>query len=179
MDKLAHVDETWTLFLDRDGVINERNFEGYILDYKDFHFKETVLSSAKKLFARFKYVIVVTNQQCVAKGLITQVELDQIHAQMCAEFQRNDAKIDKVYAATERKGAEPFMRKPFLKMAELACLDFPEIDLRKAIMVGDTDSDVQFGRNNGMKTVLIKSKETNQVVPDLSIDRLEELMDYI
>ena len=65
-----NLDSSWTLFLDRDGVINERNFEGYILDKKSFIFKKGVLEVSASLFSKFKYVIVVTNQQCVGKGLI-------------------------------------------------------------------------------------------------------------
>ena len=87
MEKLAHVDVSWTLFLDRDGVINERVFGGYILDYTDFRFKEGVLESSKELFKKFTRVIVVTNQQCVAKGLISIEQLEELHQQMKEDFE--------------------------------------------------------------------------------------------
>jgi FMN phosphatase YigB (HAD superfamily) len=46
-------------------------------------------------------------------------------------------------------------------------------------MVGDTDSDVRFGKNLGMKTVLIRSEEKTSVVPDLELNRLVDLIDFI
>jgi D-glycero-D-manno-heptose 1,7-bisphosphate phosphatase len=179
MKKLAQVDVGWTLFLDRDGVINERIFGGYILDYTDFRFKEGVLESSKVLFKKFTRVIVVTNQQCVAKGLISEVELAVLHEKMLSDFQNEGATIDRVYAALELKDSAPFMRKPHPMMAELAKQEFPEIDFAKSIMVGDTDSDVRFGKNLGMKTVLIRSEEKTSVVPDLELKRLDELIDFI
>lgn len=179
MKKLAQVDVSWTLFLDRDGVINERIFGGYILDYTDFRFKEGLLESSKELFGKFARVIVVTNQQCVAKGLISELELAALHKKMVGDFQNAGATIDRVYAALEFKDSAPFMRKPHAIMAELAQQEFPEIDFTKSIMVGDTDGDIRFGKNLGMKTVLIRSEEKTSVVPDLELNRLGELIDFI
>ena len=127
MKKLAQVDVSWTLFLDRDGVINKRIFGGYILDYADFRFKEGVLESSKELFEKFTRVIVVTNQQCVAKGLISEAELAVLHEKMLGDFQNAGSTIDRVYAALELKDSAPFMRKPHPMMAELARQEFPEV----------------------------------------------------
>ncbi len=179
MDKLAHVDIGWTLFLDRDGVINERIFGGYILDYQDFRFKEGVLQASTELFMKFSRVIVVTNQQCVALEYITAEKLQLVHQEMVADFDKMNARIDRVFSAIERKGTAPFMRKPEVKMAEMAKAEFPEIDFHKSIMVGDTDSDLQFGKNLGMKTVLIRSAEKITIVPDLMLNRLGDLIDFI
>ena len=79
MGKLVHVNSSWTLFLDRDGVINERVFGAYILKYEDFRFKKGVLETSKELFGKFGRVIVVTNQQCVSKGLISKDSLNVLH----------------------------------------------------------------------------------------------------
>jgi phosphoglycolate phosphatase-like HAD superfamily hydrolase len=46
-------------------------------------------------------------------------------------------------------------------------------------MVGDTDSDIQFGKALGMFTILVRSKEKTQVIPDLSIDYLADLPKYL
>lgn len=179
MEKLAQVDVSWTLFLDRDGVINERIFGGYILDYADFRFKDEVLESSKELFEKFARVIVVTNQQCVAKGLISPLDLSLLHDKMILDFQKAGSTINRVFAAIELKDTAPFMRKPHAMMAEMAKQDFPEIDFTKSIMVGDTDSDMRFGKNLGMKTVLIRSEEKTSVEPDLELNRLGDLIDFI
>ena len=68
MMKDWNLDASWSLFLDRDGVINERVFGGYILNKMDFVFKEGVLETASELFRNFNRVCVVTNQQCIGKG---------------------------------------------------------------------------------------------------------------
>jgi D-glycero-D-manno-heptose 1,7-bisphosphate phosphatase len=179
MGKLARVDSSWTLFLDRDGVINERVFGGYILNYEDFLFKKGVLETSKELFGKFARVIVVTNQQCVSKGLISIDALSLLHQKMVQDFQDAGARIDHVYAAIEEKDKAPFMRKPNSKMAELAQKEFPEIDFNKSIMVGDTDGDLNFGKNLGMKTVLIRSEEMISVGPDLELDQLGDLIEFI
>jgi histidinol phosphatase-like enzyme len=64
-------------------------------------------------------------------------------------------------------------------MAELAQKEFPEIDFKKSIMVGDTDGDLNFGKNLGMKTVLIRSEEMTSVEPDLELDQLGDLIEFI
>jgi phosphoglycolate phosphatase-like HAD superfamily hydrolase len=64
-------------------------------------------------------------------------------------------------------------------MALEAQRQFPEIDFSRAVMVGDTDSDIRFGRELGMRTVLVESKEETTAVPDLSVNSLLELMNKL
>jgi D-glycero-D-manno-heptose 1,7-bisphosphate phosphatase len=173
------IDSTWSLFLDRDGVINERNWDGYILDFKDFVFKPNVVESLKFLTHFFSHTIIITNQQCVSKNLISVSELDEIHHQMLHEINANGGEITGIYAATEEKDKTPFRRKPNKTMGIEAQNQFPAIDFTKSIMVGDTDSDIQFGKNLGMKTILLKSAEINSIKADLEISSLTELVDYL
>ena len=134
-----------------------------------------MLEVSQSLFSKFKYVILVTNQQCVGKGLIGMENLDNIHDYMHSKLQQHDAAIDIVLVATELKGAEPFKRKPSKTMGYMAQETFNDIDFNKSIMVGDTDSDIHFGKNLGMKTVLIRSEEIISSEPDLVLDSLLEL----
>ena len=170
-----NVDSSWTLFIDRDGVINERIFDGYVLNKEDFIFKDGVVEVSKSLFSKFKYVIVVTNQQCVGKGLIRMENLENIHAYMMKQLNQYSAHIDLILVATELKGAGSFKRKPSKTMGYMAQDTFRDIDFTKSIMVGDTDSDIHFGKNLGMKTVLIRSEEITSSEPDLVVDSLLEL----
>jgi histidinol-phosphate phosphatase family protein len=173
------IDSTWSLFLDRDGVINERNWDGYILDFKDFIFKPNVVESLKFLTHFFSHTIIITNQQCVSKNLISVSELEEIHHRMLREINSNGGEITAIYAATEEKNKNPFRRKPNKTMGIEAQNQFPAIDFTKSIMVGDTDSDIQFGKNLGMKTILLKSAEINSIKADLEISNLTELVDYL
>lgn len=177
--KKLKVDTSWTLFLDRDGVINERNFHGYITHPKEFVFCENVKETLPLLNTFFKHAIVITNQQGVAKGIMSESNLEQVHRYMLESIEKSGGKIDKIYSAINLKGADDDRRKPKTNMALEAKNDFPEIDFLKSIMVGDTNSDILFGKKNGMKTVLIRSKENITEVADFEIDSLDELLDLI
>jgi histidinol-phosphate phosphatase family protein len=176
---LFNVDHTWTLFLDRDGVINKRIFGGYVLNTDSFEFEPGVMSALKMANQRFGKIIVVTNQQCVALGLLSELALAQIHQDMITEVFSTGGRIDAVYAAIDLKTATPNRRKPNSAMALEAQRQFPEIDFSRSVMVGDTDSDIRFGKQLGMKTVLVDSKEVTEEVPDLSVNSLLELMNNL
>lgn len=169
------IDKTWTLFLDRDGVINERIMGGYVTKVDDFHFLDGAPEAIARLSKRFFRTIVVTNQQGIGKGLMTERNLLEIHTYMCDQVHIAGGKIDKCYFAPNLKGAEDDMRKPGPAMAELAKMQFPEIEFKHAVMVGDTDSDIQFGKNLGMKTVRIQTEEPIGLEADLTVNSLEEL----
>ncbi len=170
------VDATWTLFLDRDGVINKRNFDGYITEVKSFEFLPDVPSAIASLSTIFHRIIVVTNQQGIGKGLMSERNLLEIHTYMNDEIYAAGGKIDKCYFAPNLKGAEDDMRKPGPAMAELAKMEFPEIEFSRCVMVGDTDSDILFGKNLGMKTVRVRSQEKADVPADIEVDGLHELV---
>lgn len=173
------VDKSWTLFLDRDGVINERKFGGYITSVDEFKFQNGVLDAFSLFNETFGNIIVVTNQQCIAKGIISIDQLELIHEHMKNEIKSAQGRIDAIYIAKEQKGGPPFDRKPHPTMAIMAKENYPRIDFNKSIMVGDTDSDIEFGKNLGMKTVLILSEEVTKSTPDISINNLGELCDYL
>ncbi|HIP32134.1 MAG TPA: HAD-IIIA family hydrolase [Crocinitomicaceae bacterium] len=168
------LDHTWTLFLDRDGVINERVFGGYITKVEDFQFIPQTLEAIRKLTDFFHLTFVVTNQQGVGKGLMTERNLLEIHAYMCNEIRREGGRITKCYFAPNLRDAEDDMRKPGPVMGELAKMEFPEIDFKRCVMIGDTDSDILFGKNLGMKTVRIKTEEPIGIEADMTVESLNE-----
>ncbi len=147
------IDKTWTLFLDRDGVINLHYPNDYVKHWDEFIFLENAVESINKLSHFFKRIIVVTNQQGVGKGLMTQQDLDFIHEEMRKEIRKQGGNIHAVYAATGLASPDNKLRKPDIGMAIQATKDFEGLDLSKSIMVGDSITDLQFGRNAGMKTI--------------------------
>ena len=169
------IDSSWSLFLDRDGVINERLFGAYALNKQDFIFKEGVLEIGAELFSRFSRVFVVTNQQCIGKGMVTSMVIDELHQWMVSEFRKYGANINKVYVAPEINNAASTRRKPNPSMGFEAKKQYSDIDFSKSIMVGDTDSDIEFGKKLGMKTVLVRSKEQCNSFPDIKVSSIEEL----
>lgn len=172
MIDFTEIDKTWTLFLDRDGVINTRIPNGYVTKKEDFVFLSNVKGSISAICRLFCRVIVCTNQQGVAKGFMTKEELDDIHEYMQDKIGEYGGFIDGVYSACELASDENNTRKPKPFMAEQAKKDFPEIDFSKSIMIGDTDSDIKFGKNLGMKTILVVSDEIVTELPDYEIDSL-------
>ena len=63
-------DSSWTLFLDRDGVINEREDGGYITKVEDFSFVPGSIKAIEKLSNIFGRIVIVTNQAGIGKGLM-------------------------------------------------------------------------------------------------------------
>jgi histidinol-phosphate phosphatase family protein len=179
MTAFPQIGPGWTLFLDRDGVINERIFDNYVLDWAAFHFTDGLLANAAQIGAAFEHIVVVTNQQCIAKGLLSEQALDAIHQQMIDALQKAGLHIDIVLAATEFKNGQAQRRKPNTKMAFEAQAAFPNIDFQKSIMVGDTNTDILFGKKLGMYTVLVESIEKVKAAPDLKIAHLSELSRYL
>lgn len=170
------IDETWTLYLDRDGVINERIMSGYVKNLSEFHFLPEVPESIAKLSTIFGNVFVVTNQQGIGKGLMTESNLLEIHTYMQEEVKKKGGEITKCYYAPGIASPKNEMRKPKPGMALLSQRQFKNIDFNKAVMVGDSDSDMIFGQNLGMKTVRVRTVEPIGVNADLTVESLSELV---
>jgi len=169
------IDNSWTLFLDRDGVINERIFSGYVQKPDEFVLRNDFGKIAAFLAQKFQLILVVTNQQGIAKGLMSERNLFDVHDYMIGQIEKVKGRVDHIYFASNAKGDILDRRKPNPAMAMEAKVSFPQIDFNKSIMIGDTDSDIRFGQELGMKTVLLRSKEKVSVQADLEIDSLEEL----
>ena len=166
---VKQIDKSWTLFLDRDGVINDEKVGEYVLHWGEFIFSKGVLDTFKKLSTVFGKIIVVSNQRGVGKGLMTETDLQTIHLEMQREVEIVGGKIDKIYYCTE-KDDKCFNRKPNPGMALQATEDFPEIDLTKTVMVGNKPSDMRFGRAAGMFTVFVTTTNPGQPFPHADID---------
>jgi histidinol-phosphate phosphatase family protein len=172
------VNETWTLFLDRDGVINEEKEQSYVFRYDEFVFYEGVLEALRLLTGRFAYFVVVTNQRGVGKGLMTADDLRDIHQKMTAAIVKAGGRIDRVYYCDSLSDEHP-NRKPNPGMAFEAIKDLPGIDLTRSIMVGNNISDMEFGKNAGMHTVFLRTTNPDQSLPHASIDlSFDSLLDF-
>lgn len=169
MLNLKEIDTNWTLFLDRDGVINHEKFEDYIYTYDEFIFFEGVPEAMHLFNPRFARIIIVTNQRGVGKGWMTEPALMDIHNHMLKDIEAAGGRIDAIYYCTSLNNSDP-NRKPQPGMAFTAKKDFPEIELRKSIMVGNNLSDMEFGRNAGMHTVFLKTTHTDLLLPHPAID---------
>jgi len=154
-----NINQQWTLFLDRDGVINQKLAGDYVKDIAEFRFIEGSEEAIRRLNALFGITVVVTNQQGIGKGLMSEDDLSAVHQYMLQELDTLGATIDKVYHCPELAEKKSNCRKPNTGMAEEARKDFPAIDFKSAVMVGDSISDMQMGKRVGMITVYIHPDE--------------------
>lgn len=156
MSLIEHFKE-WSLFLDRDGVINEKLEGNYVKNWNEFIFITGSLEAIAGLANIFKRIIIVTNQRGVGLGIMTEQILNEIHDKMLYEVGKASGRIDRIYYCTEiDESAE--CRKPNIGMGLKAKDDFPEIKFSKSIMIGDSISDMEFGLKLGMKNVYCNSK---------------------
>mgnify|MGYP002479302545 CR=1 FL=1 len=162
-------DKSWTLFLDRDGVINVEKKDGYVLSQEEFYFESGVFEALRLLQAIFGHVLVVTNQRCVGKGLITTQQLDALHRWMCKEIESHGGRIDRIYYCPDVEEDSP-CRKPQTGMALRARQDFPDIAFHRSVMVGNHFSDMQFGKQLGMYTVFIAPADESFSKPHPLVD---------
>lgn len=149
------INNSWTLFLDRDGVINRQKADDYVRNWDEFEFLPGVVEGFPLLNAVFGHIFIVTNQQGIGKGLMSADDLDNIHQRMLEIIARSGGKIDQVYVSPYLSQSRHFDRKPSIGMALKARKEFG-IDLKKSVMAGDSLTDMIFGRRAGMITVLIR-----------------------
>lgn len=167
-----------SLFIDRDGVINKRNFNGYITQISEFEFLPNVIEAFIILRPKFDNIFIVTNQQGVAKKLMSVQDLNSIHDFMLSSLLTENINIQEVFCCTHLESENCDCRKPKIAFFEKATNKYPNINKEKSFMVGDTISDMMFGRNSGIKTVLISEnpiiEKKNQNLIDYSYKSLYE-----
>lgn len=165
---IENIDKTWTLFLDRDGVINELLEGQYVRSLNEWTYTENAVKAMVKLSNYFKHTFVVTNQQGIGKGIMTEEELAIVHAQLSKDVEEGGGKIDNIYHAPQLATQYHSFRKPRTGMAKQAQKDFPAVDFRKSIMVGDFVTDMQFAKKLGMLKVFIQKQ--GKAPKDIKVD---------
>jgi len=180
--KLA-ITDGWNLFLDRDGVINVRIPGNYVSTWDDFTFIPGALEALALLDSLMGRILVVSNQQGIGKGVMTPGAVAAIHARMIEEVQRRGGRIDAVYVSPNLEEEFSFSRKPNIGMALKARKEFPEIRFPKSLIVGDSLSDMLFGRRIGMKTVFLSThlpdiRKSHKLI-DLAFPDLLSFAQYI
>ncbi|MBS1948254.1 MAG: HAD-IIIA family hydrolase [Bacteroidetes bacterium] len=178
MLNLKQIDKSWTLFLDRDGVINHEKEQDYIYHYGEFVFYDGAREALKIFSGTFSLIIIATNQRGIGKGLMTEKNLQAIHENMVCDIKKAGGRVDKIYYNISLDNDHP-LRKPQPGMALLAKKDFPQIDFSRSIMVGNNLSDMLFGKNAGMHTVFLKTTSPEQELPHEAIDlSFNSLIDF-
>jgi D-glycero-D-manno-heptose 1,7-bisphosphate phosphatase len=170
-------------FLDRDGTINQKlPDDQYVTRWEQVHFLPEVAKAIGLLNRSGYLVIVVSNQRCVAKGLISSAALESIHQRMCDELAAHGARIDYVYYCPHEEYPPCSCRKPEPGLL-LTAARIHEVDLSASWMIGDSESDVEAGRNAGCRTARVLTNG-NRIIhnPDVVglslLDTVEKLMTW-
>ena len=149
-----------TLFLDRDGVVNVKLEARYVRNSNEFEFMHGALVAISKLTKLFKRILIVTNQQGIGKGIMTEDDLNFLHSFMNSEIGKLNGKIDKIYFCPHLDTENCNCRKPNPGMINKAIADFPEIDLQNSYLIGDSDSDIEAGNRMKLNTVKVDNEYT-------------------
>ena len=149
-----------TLFLDRDGVINQKLEGRYVTNFNEFVFVKNSDLAIRKLHKIFKRILIVTNQQGIGKGIMTENDLNLLHLQMQRKLNPDFDLIDKIYFCPCLEGDSCNCRKPKTGMLEEAKLDFPEIIIKNSFLIGDSKSDIEAGNKFGLKTIKVNETYT-------------------
>ncbi|MFZ0821201.1 MAG: HAD family hydrolase [Candidatus Acidiferrales bacterium] len=168
-------------FLDRDGVINRKapTPDQYITRWEEIQILPGAVEAIALLNQAGFRVIVVTNQRCVAHGLITVAELERLHKRLCDSLAGAGAIIDAVYFCPHELQPPCNCRKPQPGML-LEAARTHEIDLTVSWMIGDSNKDIEAGRNAGCKTAqLLSENETGNDNADVVAQSLLEATDQI
>jgi D-glycero-D-manno-heptose 1,7-bisphosphate phosphatase len=142
------------VFLDRDGVINQKapTEDEYVTRWEQVDILPGVAEAVARLNGAGFHIYVVTNQRSVAKGLITATELEVIHVQLCRSLAEAGARVDGIYYCPHDLEPPCDCRKPQPGMLFEAARSH-DIDLTISWMIGDSEKDVEAGKRAGCRTV--------------------------
>lgn len=159
------------LFLDRDGIINQRLVGDYVRTPEQFVLLSEVLpimTSARQCGYK---LILITNQQGVGKGLMTTADLDAVHKAMQSQLDEHGVRLDAIYVCADLASSNSPRRKPAPGMLLEAIADFG-LDPAQCWFLGDSISDAQAGKSAGVRTALVGEFATDDadiIAPSLAL----------
>jgi D-glycero-alpha-D-manno-heptose 1-phosphate guanylyltransferase len=169
------IDKSWTLFLDRDGVFNHQIINDYVKQVHELKIIDGVPQAIADFTKIFGKLLMVTNQQGVGKGLMTIDDLDHLNGYIVNLCETYGGKIEKIYFAPQLREENSNYRKNGTGMGLHAKFDFPDIDFSKSILIGDSESDIEFGTKLGMKTVMLRNNRNLTTNADYIFENLHQV----
>lgn len=168
------------VFLDRDGVINRKIENGYVTKYEEFIFEREVKETLRGLHANGFQVIVITNQQCIGKKILTQEKLAEIHKKMSENVKKSGGEILDIFVCPHLASDNCDCRKPKPGMLLQAAKKY-NIQLGKTFFIGDSLTDVQAGKAAGTKTIFLKPMNEPEKLSsaDATFENLGDAINYV
>jgi D-glycero-D-manno-heptose 1,7-bisphosphate phosphatase len=165
------------IFLDRDGTIM-RDVD-YCGDPNDVELLPGIPEALRKLRKSGYKLIVITNQSGIARGYFTEKQYRTVEAEVSRQI--GEDLIDATYFCPHLPNAGCKCRKPSPEMILNAARDH-NVDLARSFFIGDKESDLECGRNAGVKTILIRTgygKEIDGNLADFVAQDLGQAADII
>ncbi|MCE9613463.1 MAG: HAD family hydrolase [Lentisphaerae bacterium] len=166
------------VFFDRDGIVNVSppKAEYYVLSVDRFFLIPQFVEALGVAAARGYAAVIVTNQKCVARGLITMAGIDAIHAHLRGLLQQAGLALTDIYVCPH--GDEHPDRKPNPGMLLRAAHDH-RLDLARSWMIGDHERDIRAGRAAGCaRTILVHPGPRNPLA-DFQLSGMPDLPDFL
>lgn len=152
-----YLSEQKYIFLDRDGVTNIRPPKAeYIQKPEDFVWIDGAKEAIKKLNDAGYFIIVISNQAGIARGIMTDNDFHKVQEKMSDDLKKLNAHIDAVYYCPHGWNDNCECRKPKPGMLYQAQKDF-SIDLTKCVLIGDDERDIITAHNANMKGILVNN----------------------
>jgi D-glycero-D-manno-heptose 1,7-bisphosphate phosphatase len=153
--ELASLIDRPALFLDRDGVLNVRVVNGYVLDRRELEIRDIAISAAVDAQAAGAAIVVVTNQGAVGRGLLSESGLAGVNASLAERLEDRGLQLDAIYSCPHHPlSPDPGLRrckcrKPAQGMFLQAAQDIG-LDLGSSAMIGDQPSDIDAAVSAGI-----------------------------
>ncbi len=141
------------VFFDRDGIVNMSPGPGYVERWKDFHLIPDFVVSAKIAAAKGYAIAIATNQRGVARGIVPQETLDDIHKRLTDALSAGGVSLLGIFCCIHDRDSCD-CRKPLPGLL-LKAAEEHHVDLGASWMIGDRETDVDTGRAAGCRTILV------------------------
>ena len=166
------MEQPGTVFVDRDGVINRKLRGGaYVNEVSQFELLPGAASALAALSNAGSRVIVVTNQQGVAKGLTQPQALDQIHQQLYAAVTAAGGEIAAIMVCPHLEGSCD-CRKPRIGLFVEAQRRFPQIEFSDSVVIGDSACDIEAAERMGADAIFVTSEQSEPTESLCAVDSL-------
>lgn len=189
--------EDKVVFVDRDGVINEDRIGDYIKTWEEFRFHRGVVAGLKRLTGAGFKIILISNQAGVGDGVYSEAQLKKVHEKMLEAFSAAGGpasggrevgiKIHRSYYCLHGKNEGCDCRKPKVGLFLQAEQNGLRIAKSKTYFIGDKVTDIEAGKNYGLRTILVRTGYGRQdeklckgrLKPDWVVDKFEEAVSRV
>lgn len=173
------------VFIDRDGVINVDLWK-YVESWEEFRFEKGALKALQTLTDKGFDIIIISNQAGVGDGVFTESAMWNVHKKMIREMGKQGILIHSAQYCTHGKNENCTCRKPKTGLLQTA-VEGIDFDKKKTYLVGDKLSDIEAGKNFGIKTILVRTgygleaekKLTKELQPDHIVNDLNAALPLI